>query len=103
MGFFSDFRSFLRTRSEFSERLERVERETRTLRHDHDELDEFLHRVSRKRYQNDYVPPEKEEVGQQPLPLIPGGKVSKAELWAKARQMYGVPVQKTRQEGNKAD
>ncbi len=92
MGFWTDFRSFLRTRTEILDRLERVERETRTLRHDHDELDEFFHRVSRKRYQNDYVPPQ--EDNKQPtdeqLPLPSTVTVpSKAQMWERAKKVYG--------------
>jgi hypothetical protein len=57
MWFFSKFRTFSRLSVEFEERIAQLETRNAALRRDLAELDEFTHRIARKRYQDTYVPP----------------------------------------------
>ena len=97
MGFWGDFRSFIRTRSEILDRMASLEREHATLRHRIDEVDEFVHVQSRKRYQEVYVPQEKETPQEAPggdihrggFTSVPPPPPSKDQLRERARQRYG--------------
>ncbi len=57
MVFFSKFRTFSRLAGEFEERIAQLETKNAALRRDLGELDEFIHRIARKRYQENYTVP----------------------------------------------
>lgn len=93
MLFFSNFRTFSRLAKEFEERIAQLETRNAALRRDLAELDEFTHRISRKRYQETYTPPAEGQTEAQPvLPLegsVVGLKANKAELWERVRKAGG--------------
>ena len=101
MGFWSDFRSFLRTREEILDRLDRSEREIATLKHRIDTVDDFVHDQSRKRYQQTYIPETRDKEKQEvlPPPLEPGRPLTKAELRERHMRSVGVNVQQVPKEG----
>jgi uncharacterized protein YdcH (DUF465 family) len=57
MWFFSNFLTFSRLSREFEDRIAQLETRNAALRRDLAELDEFTHRIARKRYQETYTPP----------------------------------------------
>jgi len=89
MGFFASLRRFLRWHEEFDTRLGVLERQTASQRLELSELSDFTHKLSRKRYQDDYKPPpaQAEELGNTMVPPVDNS--SKAALWRKAKEKWG--------------
>jgi len=87
--FFATLRRFLRWHEEFDARLGVVERKSESQRLELSELSDFTHRLSRKRYQDDYKPPPPpaEELGNTLAPPVDNS--SKAALWRKAKEKWG--------------
>jgi hypothetical protein len=93
MWFFSKFRTFSRLSVEFEERIAQLESRNASLRRDLAELDEFTHRIARKRYQETYVPAEATPGQSEHGIVAPGGGVAEIErvssakraIWAKVK------------------
>jgi len=89
MAFFSQLRRFLRWHGEFDDRLGVLERQGAAQKLELADLNEFTHRLSRKRYQEDYKPAAQPERGI-PYPEAPTNN-SKETLRALYRKKMGIP------------
>ena len=91
MGLLSNLRGFSRRYPELLEQLTRIELKVKQLENLQAEMDEFIHRVVRKKYQTDYQNTGTTNVDAPQLPMKTSGlsEVPKAELWnrAKARKL----------------
>lgn len=76
MWFFSNFRTFSRLAREFEDRIGQLETKNAALRRDLAELDEFTHRISRKRYQETYIPPGAAQSTEEGAIVAPGANVA---------------------------
>lgn len=89
MGFFASLRRFLRWHEEFDTRLGVVERKSESQRLELSELSDFTHKLSRKRYQDDYKPPPAAIEGVASGIAPPVDNSSKALLWRRAKEKWG--------------
>jgi hypothetical protein len=98
VAFFATLRRFLRWHEDFDTRLGVVERKTESQRLELSELSEFTHKLSRKRYQDDYkpIPPTIEGIASGITPPVDNS--SKAALWRKARDKWGAQPPKAASE-----
>jgi hypothetical protein len=97
MLFFSKYRTFSRLAREFEDRILQLETRNAALRRDLAELDEFTHRIARKRYQETYIPPGPADTPSTEANIVPGATVgenrvasAKAAIWAKVKQIRSV-------------
>jgi hypothetical protein len=92
MAFFSKYREFLKNRADFEARISLLETKNAALRRDLAELDDFTHRMSRKRYQETYVPAEAAPGEGQHGIVVPGGSVAEIDRVASAKRAIWAKV-----------
>jgi hypothetical protein len=93
LGFFTKYREFLRNKADFESRIAQLETRNAALRRDLAELDEFTHRIARKRYQETYIPPETAGGTGEQSNVVPRADVSEVDrvhsakraIWAKVK------------------